>query len=165
MPATTPVYGFPYPTGTDRVMDGDNAIGALGLAVEQLIATLPIVDLRRPAAPVNLPLNVDAVVASYAYTSTDPELTLVLYAVQLNVSVSDAGVMQAALFLDNVALAPAAQIRPPASTGRYYIANFAGGGVVAAGAHTVELRVQKAGTSGTAQAEAATSMLTMRWPR
>jgi hypothetical protein len=34
MPANTPVYGFPYPTGTDRVMDGDNAIGALALAVE-----------------------------------------------------------------------------------------------------------------------------------
>lgn len=37
MPASTPVYGFPYPLGTDRVMDGDNAIGALALAIEALI--------------------------------------------------------------------------------------------------------------------------------
>ena len=38
MPASTPVYGFPYPLGTDRVMDGDNAIEALARAVESQIA-------------------------------------------------------------------------------------------------------------------------------
>lgn len=37
MTATTPVYAFPYPQGTDRVMDGDNAIQALALAVENLL--------------------------------------------------------------------------------------------------------------------------------
>ena len=34
MAGTTPKYGFPYPTGTDRVMDGDNAIQALAESVE-----------------------------------------------------------------------------------------------------------------------------------
>ena len=34
MPGTTPSLALPYPTGTDRVMDGDNAIQALALAVE-----------------------------------------------------------------------------------------------------------------------------------
>lgn len=38
MPLTTPKYGFPYPAGTDRVMDGDNAMGALALAIENLLA-------------------------------------------------------------------------------------------------------------------------------
>lgn len=31
---TTPVFALPYPDGTERVADGDNAIGALALAVE-----------------------------------------------------------------------------------------------------------------------------------
>ena len=34
---TTPTYGIPYPDGTERVADGDNAMGALGLAVENLL--------------------------------------------------------------------------------------------------------------------------------
>jgi hypothetical protein len=165
MAGTTPKYALPYPTGTDRVMDGDNAMQALAEAIEGTIAGLPIIDLRRPAGNVNLPLNVDAVAITYAYTSTRPELTAFAYAMQLNVSVSDAGVMQAMLYLDNIAQGPAAQIRPPASTGRYYLANFGGGVEVAAGAHTVEVRVQKAGSSGTAAAEAASALLTLRWPR
>jgi hypothetical protein len=37
MPGSTPTYGFPYPTGTDRVQDGDNAIAALAQAVEDEI--------------------------------------------------------------------------------------------------------------------------------
>jgi hypothetical protein len=34
MPSTTPLFGFPYPVGTDRVTDGDNAIEALARGVE-----------------------------------------------------------------------------------------------------------------------------------
>jgi len=34
MAGTTPILGFPYPTGTDRVADGDNAIQSLAQAVE-----------------------------------------------------------------------------------------------------------------------------------
>ena len=35
--ATTPAYALPYPVGTDRVMDGDNAIQALAERVEALL--------------------------------------------------------------------------------------------------------------------------------
>ena len=38
MPASTPLFGFPYPLGTDRVMDGDNAIGALARKVEDQLS-------------------------------------------------------------------------------------------------------------------------------
>jgi hypothetical protein len=164
MPGSTPKYEFPYPTGTDRVMDGDNAMQALAEAVEARVAALPIIDLRRPAAGVNLPLNSNAVLITHSYTSTLPELTLFLYTVQVNISVSDAGVMVAELYLDNVNIG-GAQIRPPASTGRYYLTNFGGGSVVAAGAHTVELRMLKQGSSGTAQAETPSALITARWPR
>lgn len=34
MGGTTPIQGYPFPTGTDRVRDGDNAIEALARAVD-----------------------------------------------------------------------------------------------------------------------------------
>ena len=34
MPASTPTYAIPYPLGTDRVMDGDDAIKSLAERVE-----------------------------------------------------------------------------------------------------------------------------------
>lgn len=39
MGSTTPVFAFPYPVGTDRVMDGDNAIQALAEKIENVKAT------------------------------------------------------------------------------------------------------------------------------
>jgi hypothetical protein len=39
MPANTPIYGFPYPLGTDPVSQGDNDIRALAEDVETVIAT------------------------------------------------------------------------------------------------------------------------------
>ena len=38
MPANTPIYGFPYPLGTDPVSQGDNDIRALAEDVETVIA-------------------------------------------------------------------------------------------------------------------------------
>jgi len=39
MPSTTPKFAFPYPVGTDRVTDGDNAIQALAERVETILGT------------------------------------------------------------------------------------------------------------------------------
>lgn len=36
--ATTPIFAIPYPVGTDRVMDGDNAMQALAERVETILA-------------------------------------------------------------------------------------------------------------------------------
>lgn len=44
MPADTPIYGWPYPVGTDRVADGDNAIQDLAEAIEATVDGLPIID-------------------------------------------------------------------------------------------------------------------------
>jgi len=44
MPANTPIYGWPYPVGTDRVADGDNAIQDLAEAIEATVDGLPIID-------------------------------------------------------------------------------------------------------------------------
>lgn len=40
MPDNTPVYDWPFPVGTDRVADGDNAIEDLALAVEATVQSL-----------------------------------------------------------------------------------------------------------------------------
>lgn len=37
MTANTPTYGWPYPVGTDRVRDGDDAIGQLATAIENTV--------------------------------------------------------------------------------------------------------------------------------
>lgn len=42
MPATTPTNGLPYPLGTDRVMDGDDAIKALAEALDPPWTALPL---------------------------------------------------------------------------------------------------------------------------
>ena len=39
MAGATSRYQFPYPTGTDRVADGDNAIQALAQQMESVLAT------------------------------------------------------------------------------------------------------------------------------
>jgi len=39
MGSQTPKFAFPYPVGTDRVMDGDNAMQALAEKVEALLGT------------------------------------------------------------------------------------------------------------------------------
>lgn len=40
MAGVTPTYGWPYPTGTDKVVDGDNAIEALARAIETRLVTV-----------------------------------------------------------------------------------------------------------------------------
>src|SRR5262245_21823500 len=42
MGSTTPTNGLPYPVGTDRVMDGDDAIAALALALDPPWVALPL---------------------------------------------------------------------------------------------------------------------------
>jgi hypothetical protein len=50
MAGATPKYALPYPTGTDRVMDGDNAIQALAERVEANVLTGPWIGLPFGAA-------------------------------------------------------------------------------------------------------------------
>ena len=48
MPATTP-HGYPYPVGTDRLMDGDNAIQALAEAVDSKLGVAAAGSVAYPA--------------------------------------------------------------------------------------------------------------------
>lgn len=59
MPATTP-KGYPYPLGTDRVMDGDDAIHALATAVD---TRLGVATAGNVVTPVPTALNQQTSVA------------------------------------------------------------------------------------------------------
>ena len=81
---TTPTYGFPYPDGTERVADGDNAIGALAHAIEDKVlrfVPLPATSFlaasaTATAAPVDtaaipgVPLDAVAIFASIRVNNT-----------------------------------------------------------------------------------------------
>lgn len=57
---TTPTYGFPYPDGTERVADGDNAMGALGLAIENLLKnSIVAARMERAGADQIIPTTAD----------------------------------------------------------------------------------------------------------
>jgi hypothetical protein len=59
MGSQTPKYALPYPLGTDRVMDGDNAIQALAERVEAVLTARKLPRCRiHTAASVSIPNNV-----------------------------------------------------------------------------------------------------------
>lgn len=55
MGSQTPIYGFPFPLGTDRVMDGDDAIRALAEKVESLSTTWQPITLQSGWIPYGAP--------------------------------------------------------------------------------------------------------------
>lgn len=65
MPGTTPTYGIPYPTPTDRVADGADAIRATAEAVDSALAgAVPAVNNARDAAVATITTNRDSANAS-----------------------------------------------------------------------------------------------------
>lgn len=61
--ATTPVYAIPYPVGTDRVMDGDNAMQAIADRVEAILKTMDPAVTGAPTGVRNVIRNGDMGVA------------------------------------------------------------------------------------------------------
>lgn len=57
--ATTPTYAIPYPIGTDRVMDGDNAMQAIAERVEAILSQLDPTVTGAPAGRRNVIRNGD----------------------------------------------------------------------------------------------------------
>jgi hypothetical protein len=161
MPASTPLYGLPYPTGTDRVMDGDNAIGALADAVESLVhgSTSPLVPIfQRSSAPFTVPLTTEAGIPSTLVTlPTVPAglgYTAAIWA-QWDVNITGAGVgaVTTAIWLDGTSRGGGPSWAT-AGTGRQTLTGF----VIAAltpGAHTIQLAARKTINAGAATIESA----------
>lgn len=67
MPSETPKYALPYPVGTDRVMDGDNAMQALAERVEAVLGTGRVWTAKQ-GNPVPVPVNAWTVVVEPVLT-------------------------------------------------------------------------------------------------
>jgi hypothetical protein len=70
MPSTTP-KGFPYPLGTDRLMDGDDAIHDLALAVDTKVGVIAagLATIPAPGA-LNTVASVAVTLPAGRFTST-----------------------------------------------------------------------------------------------
>lgn len=85
---TTPVFGFPYPDGAERVMDGDNAIGALAGAIEAALGSLvtaPVV-ARSTAALTLSTASANVPSVTVLFTPTVLEHVLVLGFADVNIA-------------------------------------------------------------------------------
>jgi hypothetical protein len=159
---TTPKYGFPYPDGAERVMDGDNAIGALAQAVENLL--LPafrdlIPTIYRSSAQLVLTQGEVAVPGcNTGFTAIQNETVLTLASFDFNVTTAGVGACTGILYVDGSRYGGGATFGP-ATTGResVFTANI---NVVAAGAHTFGLYARKTVNGGAAALEYASLQVT-----
>jgi hypothetical protein len=153
---TTPKYAFPWPAGDERVMDGDNAIGALAQAVEAVLwpslAGLVPVYLR---ANGQLVLGTADVLVPHPtwwqVTPTAQEVALVVASFDLNITTAGAGVCTGSIFSDGVTRGGGGTYGP-AATGRASVIHVA---TVALppGPHTIDLRARKSLAGGVAACE------------
>jgi hypothetical protein len=155
---TTPGYGWPYPAGTDRVMDGDNAIGALGQAIENSLKALnQALTVARPisSAP-DFPLTTAAAIvpgATFTFTAGGGETLVVIAQFDFNITVAGATGCVGQVFLDGVALNGACYFVPgAAAVARQTTPLLVISAGLAAGARTVDLRANKSAAGGTAVA-------------
>lgn len=105
----TPRYQFPYPAGDERVMDGDNAMGALALAVESVI--YPYFTGLIPAyyrATGQLVLSTPdqqvpgLAVPGAGVVSNGPETLMIIASTDFNIVTAGVGVCSHAVFVDGV---------------------------------------------------------------
>src|SRR5262245_9349798 len=147
---TTPRYGFPWPAGTDRVMDGDNAMGALAQAIEDALAarfgSFNATENRMTGSDLTLAVGyVDVPGCSISYTSTVPERAVIVASFDANITVAGASGFQGIILVDGATQQGSAFFSLGASgTGRAVIAiPSVTIPTLAPGAHTIKLQAHK----------------------
>lgn len=105
----TPRYQFPYPAGDERVMDGDNAMGALALAVESVIYpyfTGLIPAYYRATGQLVLTTADQQVpglaVPGAGFVSNGPETLMIMASTDFQIVTAGVGVCSHAVFVDGV---------------------------------------------------------------
>jgi hypothetical protein len=157
---TTPRYGFPYPDGAERVMDGDNAIGALALAIENYLSSV-FRDLAptyvRASAPLVL-TQAEVLVPgmTVVLNASAAEVALVFASIDVNVTVAGAGSCGGQVYIGGVPRGGGSHYGP-AATGRATIMS-ATTAALNPGNNTIEFRARKAGAGGTASIESVAAL-------
>lgn len=156
---TTPLYGLPYPDGAERVMDGDNAIGALASAVEAvlqshgIVLTAMVPLFHRATAPLTL-TTVDTVIPgcqTAPLTVVATETALCFAIVHYKVTTIGTGYLLTNLYADGVAARPGSALALPAAVGEYTAAQLWTAGPV--NGQRIELRARKTAAGGVATVE------------
>jgi len=167
MPNQTPTYKWPWPLGTDRVMDGDNAMGSLAQAIEATVKLLPInPGVMSPsssfAAPTGTPTAIPGM--SYTVSPSQSELWVMAAVLDWNWSGADPGAMVGQLAVDgaivrtgNLGILLAGGTRAP-----MFLLHAQ---TYAAGSHTVEARAGKSASSGVCNVTTPSLLLVLRFPR
>src|SRR5262249_22520419 len=154
-----------WPLGTDRVMDGDNAMGALAQAIEATLRAHPIGSTVSPSGQFVVPVNPQVVVPglSIAYTSTQPEFVVAVFACDVDIAVVDPGLVTLGIFL-NGTLWRNANFRTNSTTiGRTMLVTLQGQQVPAA-ANTFEVRAGKQLAGGTVNVNTNSPFMVLRFP-
>lgn len=164
MSGNTVAFGWPFPTGSDRVMDGDNAMEALAEAIEDSLSML------RPtskASSADLTLTTtDALVPSSTQMPVTPkvsEIWVVIFSPYFHATVMGFGDCTCTLYVNGVANT-AVQFSPPAVPERLTVTGvslFAAQGGVATG---FELRAKCTLAGGTVKVRASSPWVLMRFP-
>lgn len=151
----TPLYNLPYPDGAERVMDGDNAMGALALAIENLIAA------QRVAAPSSsaqtggsLAATTSAVVVpgtAITIVSAAPERLWAVAMFDMLLTTVGVGTLRGSIFRGGALAIQAVLIQPTAGTRQPGMAEYTVD--VPAGSTTFDLRWQKDVAGGVASLE------------
>lgn len=155
---TTPIYKLPWPDGAERVMDGDNAIGALATAVEGVLSTL-VQPIGFSQCGATLTLGTTDVVlsgTSVAFTPTVLETVFVLAIFDFDIQTAPVTAL-GSIYLDGAGRTGQA-IHSPSTASRACVCQ---GTVFSApaGPHTVDLRARKTLASGVAVAQAQSSRI------
>lgn len=152
MAATTPIYALPYPTGTDRVMDGDNAMGALAGAVDAALGRISA-GMTFLAADYVLTGTATLMPSTrYDATITDREIWVVTAVWDITVSVAAAGIYAVGTAVVDGNVLPQLTACDMNAVNRSSLTLVHVTGILPAGAHYVTMRAGK--TAGTATATA-----------
>jgi hypothetical protein len=168
MSGTTPQFAWPFPTGSDRVMDGDNAIEALARAIE---ATFSGIRPLQKGSTADLTLGVaDTMLPGIAmgpFTPSNPaasEVWLVIGSVFWHATVIGFGDCTATLYVNGVAQGQAMQYSPPAIPDRLTVPQFWLFTVAPGVATGFELRAKCTVAAGTVKARTGSLLTLLRFP-
>jgi hypothetical protein len=168
MPGVTGAFGWPFPTGSDRVMDGDNAIEALAEAIENSLSMLrptqggSTADLQLTTVNQLIPGTGRAPI-----TTLVSEIWVIVTSVFWHATTIGFGDCTAEVFVNGAAIAPSQpsqQYSPPAVPERVTVTHhnliFVGAGVPTA----LELRAKCSLAGGVVKVRIGTTYTLMRFP-
>jgi len=155
---TTPIYTLPYPDGAERVMDGDNAIGALATKLDGILGTLarPIA-FYQASAPLTLSTT-DQQISGLSLTLVTPTFEQLFILGVFDFDITTGPVFCAStLYIDGVARSGAGILSSPTAVRATVVTGWSFSTDTAS--HLYEVKAKKAAAAGAAVAQAVSTRI------